>query len=123
MGKLYQYIEVLECQLIISHFPEPPDLLFVIALDIPPQYHMIHSATKAACLGLPSRILSNIRDCLHKQSHSVMFQYSDRRVYGGHSPTWQAEERCSLNANRPSRDSLPMKGVEGHMRGVGHSIC
>ena len=65
MGKLYQYIEVLECQLIISHFPEPPDLLFVIALDIPPQYHMIHSATKAACLGLPSRILSSIRIHFH----------------------------------------------------------
>ena len=37
MGKLYQYIEVLKCQLIINHFPKPPDLLFVIALDILPQ--------------------------------------------------------------------------------------
>ena len=34
-GKLYHYIELLEWQLIISPFPKPPDLLFVIALDIP----------------------------------------------------------------------------------------
>lgn len=51
MSKLYQYIEMFEYQLIIGHFP---DLLLVIALDISPNYHMTHSATKGACSPAPS---------------------------------------------------------------------
>lgn len=44
-----------------------------------------------------------------------MFQYGDRHVYGG-GIHYNGEER-GMNANRPFRDSLPMKGVEGQMRG------
>lgn len=38
MGKLYQYTEVSEYQLAVSHFPELPDLLSVVALDILPPH-------------------------------------------------------------------------------------